>query len=225
MTSRPPRQPQKSTSFIVQLLTEVSVGKLLLLLIPTLMFGGCCFTISVGLVASLLVDDETPKAPPILNDTEKHDEVPEAKVLPVAGAKAIPVTDNDEKPLATAMVRVVVFDDTEQHPMDPKAEIWFRGAGSWWLSQDTGPRTLGPRDIGQLLEGDDALVFFPDGRGDGEERQRIVIPMKLTPELNPEGSVRDSVTIEVSDESVEVYGIPIKSAVGTLEVKVPRERY
>ena len=100
---------------------------------------------------------------------------------------------------ATAKVRVIVFDDTVKKPIPRRAEIWFRGLGSWWLSRDTGPKTLGPREIGQLLEGDDTLVIYPNGRGSNDEGRRIDVPIKLTTEMNPEGSPRDAVTIEISD--------------------------
>ena len=34
------------------------------------------------------------------------------------------------------MVRVAVWDDTDKKPVDEKAEIWFRGYGSWWLKPE-----------------------------------------------------------------------------------------
>lgn len=34
------------------------------------------------------------------------------------------------------MVRVAVSDYTENNPVDDRAELWFRGHGSWWLKDE-----------------------------------------------------------------------------------------
>ena len=48
---KPPPLPKPASSFIKEL-GELPIKTLLALLIPTLMFGGCCFTLAVGMVAS-----------------------------------------------------------------------------------------------------------------------------------------------------------------------------
>jgi len=194
----------------MQVLADMPTGKLLLLLIPILMFGGCCFTLAVGMVASQFDNGPTKK-----KITVENTEI----ATPAEKKLAIEV----EAAPATAKVRVIVFDDTVKKPIPRRAEIWFRGLGSWWLSRDTGPKTLGPREIGQLLEGDDTLVIYPNGRGSNDEGRRIDVPIKLTTEMNPEGSPRDAVTIEISDTVFTIGGLPVKAANQSKEIVIPRK--
>jgi len=203
----------------IQALADMPVSKILALVIPILLFGGCCFTLMVGIVASqydeVATKDETVTA---------KEETSSDPVLVEQQKEASPVVHKEpvESSQVTKM-RVIVFDDTEQRPIPKKAEIWFRGTGSWWLARDTGPKTLGPRPVDQLLEGDGTLVVYPSGRGLNDEGQRIDVPLKLTPEMNPEGSSRDADTIEVSDSSIKVWGLPVKAALGTTEIVFPRK--
>lgn len=107
-------------------------------------------------------------------------------------------------------LRVMVFNDTEKNPIPPKSEIWFRGHGSWWLHKEVASgaaaKDLGKRRVGEL----DHLFLYPDGR----DSKEIKIPVIMTKDMNPEGSVRDSLTIAISDDSIEIGGFPLKAATG-----------
>ena len=50
------------------------------------------------------------------------------------------------------IVRVRVWDKTQNNPLHDKAEIWFRGNGSWWLKEETkfgsATKNLGRRKVG-----------------------------------------------------------------------------
>lgn len=207
----PPRRqsptppPSKPAPTAMQVIAEMPIGKLLVLLIPLLMFGGCCFTLMVGIVASQF--DEGATTP--------------QEAVGVVQEKAVAEEEAEELP-SEAKVQVIVFNDTEKRPLDPKAEIWFRGLGSWWLANDTGPKTVGPRPIDELLKGDKTLVIYPSGRGLNDEGQRIDVPIKLSTAMNPEGSPRDAVTIEISDTEIKAWGLPVKAAIGKSEVVFPR---
>ena len=117
-----------------------------------------------------------------------------------------------------AMVRVQVYDDTERKPLADKAEIWFRGHGSWWLKPDmrngAATKNLGRRELGNK----DTISLYPDGR----DAQEIIIPFKMTGEMNPNGSARDSIIITISDNEVKVVGLPVKAAIDDAEIKVKR---
>ena len=104
------------------------------------------------------------------------------------------------------MVRVIVHDDTRDNKLHPKSEVWLRGYGSWHLqpeiSSGSAARNLAPREAGKA----DKLSIYPDGR-DGKE---ITVPFTMTTEMCPDGCARDSIIIEISDKSIEVFGNPVK---------------
>lgn len=206
-------EPQKSTAVsVVEAVGELPIKTLLALLIPILLFGGCCFTLMVGMVASEFGEPIPREGAAVETDPQEPPSVAEP-ILPQQG----------EEPAELAKMKVIVFDDTVNRPIPAKAEIWFRGLGSWWLANDTGPKTVGPRPLGELLSGDETLVLYPVGRGKNEQNQRINVPIKLTREMHPQGSDRDALTIEVSDSSISIWGLPVKAATGTSEVVFPRK--
>jgi hypothetical protein len=108
------------------------------------------------------------------------------------------------------MVRVAIFDDTQKKPVPAKAEIWFRGHGSWWLKQEMQYRVaikkLGKRPSGSRQ----LLILYPEGR----KGKELEIPYMMTDEMNDEGSARDTIFIEISDTEVKIYGLPIEVATG-----------
>lgn len=116
--------------------------------------------------------------------------------------------------LATSyMVKVIVHDDTKNRSLDPNAEVWFRGFGSWFLKDATrfgsATENLAIRTLGEK----DTLHIYPDGR----EGKEIVAPLMMTQAMNPRGSVRDAVQVSIDDNSITVFGLPIKAATGELE--------
>ncbi|MFW6026817.1 MAG: hypothetical protein ACOCRX_10795 [Candidatus Woesearchaeota archaeon] len=116
------------------------------------------------------------------------------------------------------MVRVAVYDDTKNNSVNDKAEIWFKGYGSWWLKPElefgATVEKLGKKPSGIKQ----TLYFYPESR-DGKE---IKIPYKMTNEMNPDGSVRDTINISIKDKEIVVDGLPIKEATGDYEVKYKR---
>ena len=110
-------------------------------------------------------------------------------------------------------VRVVVYDDTESQPLHPRAEIWARGLGSWWLARDT-MQDIGGRTAGSV----DQLVIYPDGR-DGKE---ITVQFQLTPDMCRQGCPRDMITVAIDDNDVTVGGFPLEGPYGKTEVDIPR---
>lgn len=117
------------------------------------------------------------------------------------------------------MVRVSVWDDTENSSIHRRAEIWFRGHGSWWIGDPLiryGGTTeeLGRRPSGVKHE----LIFYPDGR-DGKE---IKIPYMLTEDMNPDGSHRDTITISIQDTKIVAEGLPIRAANGEYSIEFIR---
>lgn len=123
---------------------------------------------------------------------------------------------------ADAMVRVRVWDDTDKIPIHDKAEVWFRGHGSWWLKAETRfgatAKNLGRRTIGVVFTGDDSIQLYPAGR----DAHEVNIPIMMTAEMNPEGSDRDAVDIIFSDGQIEVVGLPVEAAGNT---KITAQRH
>ena len=107
---------------------------------------------------------------------------------------------------------------SKKNPVHSKAEIWFRGYGSWWLKRDLkyggSFKNLGtrPSEVKQML------TIYPESR-DGKE---LKVPYLMTDKMNPKGSPRDMISVDISDTEVIVYGLPIKAATGKFEVKYKR---
>lgn len=124
------------------------------------------------------------------------------------------------------MVRATFWDDTEARPINDKAEIWFRGYGSWWLKPSTkfggDVKELGKRKIGEKLTGDDTIVIYPDGRQTDEmgkeQGQRIDIPIKMF----RSGEAYTTIEIGIGDKEIEISGFPVKEAIGKATYKVKR---
>lgn len=116
------------------------------------------------------------------------------------------------------MVRVSVFDDTQSKPVHPRAEIWFPGHGSWWLKPEleygSAFKDLGTRPSGTPQ----TLIIYPESR-DGRE---LEVPYMMTDEMNPEGSPRDMISVDISDTEIIIHGLPIKAALGKFELKYKR---
>lgn len=134
--------------------------------------------------------------------------------LPATPAAA-PQPKGSGKPF---MVRVAVNDDTEKNPVHPKAEIWFRGHGSWWLKRELKyggtVKNLGTRPSGSKQ----TLVIYPESR----EGRELKVPYMMTDEMNPKGSPRDMISVDISDTEITVHGLPIKAASGKFEMKYKR---
>lgn len=119
---------------------------------------------------------------------------------------------------ATAIVRVQVWDDTEQNPMPRQAAFGLQGQLSWQFNHDQNGGPFG-RDFGPQLVGERGLaLLYPDGTGG----QVVRIPYMMTAAMNPQGSARDSIIINIGDTEIEVVGLPIKAATGKASFTVPR---
>jgi len=120
------------------------------------------------------------------------------------------------------IVRVQVWDDTDRKPIHEKAEIWFRGHGSWWLKpaskSGAAAMNLGRREMDVKFTEDDAVQFYPEGR----TGPKISIPLMMTAAMNPEGSQRDTIIINIDDAEIEVIGLPIEAAIGKTTLKFDR---
>ncbi|MFA7123371.1 MAG: hypothetical protein WC212_04980 [Candidatus Delongbacteria bacterium] len=116
------------------------------------------------------------------------------------------------------MVRVSINDDTKMKPIHDKAEIWFKGLGSWFFKSEL--KSGGTvKDLGKCSSDKTVnLMIYPNSR-EGEE---ISIPIKMNSEMNPNGSPRDMITIDFSDEYFTVFGLPVKEANGKFELKYNR---
>lgn len=106
-------------------------------------------------------------------------------------------------------------DNTETNKLHSRAEVWFKGGGSWFMT-NSGDTKLMPLPVG----GRGDLHIYPDGR-DGAE---IRVPLMLTSEMNARGSERDLVMISISDSTVTVSGSAVQagSQEASLEVAHPR---
>ncbi len=82
------------------------------------------------------------------------------------------------------------------------AEIWLQGHGSLWISRDP-VKILGKRPLGQT----ENLHIYPDGRNG----KQIVVPIKMTADMCPQGCDQDTILITITDDSVAVVGNAVKN--------------
>ena len=141
------------------------------------------------------------------NSSTVKTESPESQIREVPQGSGQPI-----------MVRVAVWDDTKRKPVHPRAEIWFRGHGSWWLKrelQDGGTiKNLGTRPSGQLQN----LIIYPESRNGRE----LKVPYVMTDQMNSKGSPRDMISVNISDTEITVHGLPTEAATGKSELKYKR---
>jgi hypothetical protein len=112
-------------------------------------------------------------------------------------------TDKPDAMPRPMFLRVAIFDDTASGA-PAELEVWIRGTGSWYPDLRFGGDVLekaGPF-AGGRTEAD--LVIYPTGRSGTE----ISVPIEITSELI-ETSVRDMVTISISDGQVTATGTPV----------------
>lgn len=110
-------------------------------------------------------------------------------------------------------LRIGIWDFTENNPIHARAEIWIRGIGSKYLKK--APFVVGKFPIGVKQE----FFFYPESR-DGKE---LIISFMMTKDMNPNGSVRDTLWISFYDEEVEVSGQPIIAITEKSELKFKRK--
>ena len=120
-----------------------------------------------------------------------------------------------EKPtlLTSIALRIGIWDLTEDNPIHTRAEIWIRDIGSKYLKR--APFLVGKYPVGVKQE----FFFYPESR----EGKELIISFMMTEDMNPNGSVRDTLWVSFYDEEVEVSGRPIMAATGKSELKFKRK--
>jgi cold shock CspA family protein len=117
-----------------------------------------------------------------------------------AGGAGIKETKTSEVSL-----RVAVYNDTEINK--PDLEIWIKGTGSWYPDEEGfgfGGDVFIPTEPFSTEEVNE-IYIYPDGR----EGNEIVVEIIATNEMIAE-SVRDTIHVEIHDETVKVWGAPIE---------------
>jgi len=110
-------------------------------------------------------------------------------------------------------LRIGIWDFTEDNPIHTRAEIWIRGVGSKYLKR--APFLVGKYPVGVKQE----FFFYPESR----EGKELIISFMMTEDMNPNGSVRDTLWVSFYDEEIEVSGRPIIAAMGKSELKFKRK--
>ena len=120
----------------------------------------------------------------------------------------------------SVVLRIGIWDLTENNPIHTRAEIWIRGFGSWYLkralSEGRSARKFGEYPVGVKQQ----FFFYPESR----KGKELIISFMMTKDMNPNGSVRDTLWVSFYDEEVEVSGLPITAATGKSELKFKRKK-
>ncbi len=103
------------------------------------------------------------------------------------------------------VLRVSVFNESAS-PVSGRPEVWLRGAGSWYPNLEYGGdvENFPGREEGTT----DTLYFYPEGR----ETPEIQVPARITPDMCPDGCVRDMVHLEIWDDRYEAWGATVVDA-------------
>jgi len=119
----------------------------------------------------------------------------------------------------SVILRIGIWDLTEDNPIHTRAEIWIRGFGSWYLkralSEGESAKKFGKYPVGVKQK----FFFYPESR----KGKELIISFMMTEDMNPNGSVRDTLWVSFYDEEVEVSGRPITAATGKSELKFKRK--
>lgn len=126
-----------------------------------------------------------------------------------------PVTKKEQLP-KNFYVRIAYFNDTKEKPISNNCRMWIRGFGDFYPSRQKQWKfggalieKAGPFDT----KDEHVIYFYPDY---SDESREIKIPIKYSSGMNPNGSVRDMITIEIKPETIVFFGIPVKNANGQL---------
>lgn len=98
-----------------------------------------------------------------------------------------------------AVLRMAIWDETSSG-LHPRFEVWIRGTGSWFASQDLLLEEAGPFPTGEPA----SFFIYPEGRDTPEIEVQLVVPATVIP-----GSVRDLIEIEVYDDEIIVFGTSV----------------
>jgi len=102
-------------------------------------------------------------------------------------------------------LKIIVWNDTEKN--EPNLEVWIKGTGSWYPDKESmefgGDYFIPVEPFSN--NGINEIYIYPDGR-DGNE---IMVEVFVTDEMISE-SDRDTIHIEIYDETVKVWGTSIE---------------
>ena len=142
-------------------------------------------------------------------------------------------------------VRIAFFNDTEEkpitreritrrprrarpsiiNPLSKNCRMWIRGFGDFYPTRDRmwefGGALIekaGPFDVNSTH----MIYFYPDY---SNERRVFKVPFKYLAGMNPEGSVRDMLTITVNDRTIVFWGTPITNVKGEREYTFSRKTF
>jgi hypothetical protein len=119
----------------------------------------------------------------------------------------------------SAVLRIGIWDWTEDNPIHARAEIWVRGVGSWFvkraLSEGESAKKFGKYPVGVKQK----FFLYPESR----EGKELIISFMMTEDMSPNGSARDTLWVSFYDEEVEVSGRPVTAVTGKSELKFKRK--
>ncbi|MBC8388965.1 MAG: hypothetical protein ISS14_04840 [Actinobacteria bacterium] len=116
----------------------------------------------------------------------------------------VKVEEPKSEEITEVSLKIIVWNDTVEN--EPNLEIWIKGTGSWYPDKESmgfgGDFFIPVEPFSN--EGINEIYIYPDGRTGNEIIVEIIINDEMTPE-----SDRDTIHIEISDETVIVTGTSI----------------
>jgi len=116
----------------------------------------------------------------------------------------VKVEETKSEEIIEASLKIAIWNDTEKN--EPELEVWIKGTGSWYPDKESmefgGDFFIPVEPFSN--EGINEIYIYPDGRTGNE----IMVEIFVTDEMTPK-SDKDTINIEISDETVIVTGTSI----------------
>lgn len=171
--------------------------------------GLLIFIIIVSSVTSALTPNSEESNPPVAQEQSATE----------------PVKPESEQELSEATLRMTVTDNTSDG-ISEDFEVWIKGTGSWFYSQNYLIEESGPFPVGQPS----SFFIYPDGRdatvgADAQGRIQVLeirVPVEVSSDVIP-SSPKDMIRIDVYDSEIIVSGTSIADSEIVLDRPQPDE--
>lgn len=172
---------------------------------------GCGFVILI-LIMIPVIEQDCNRSSLEVDRTETTDATRESIHMQVLQNAAKPQSQPDN-----FYMRIAIYNDAQSKDFG-RCRIWIEGYGDFWPARDSGwefggaiIEKAGPFDTSEVQ----TLYFYADYR---YEDYVIKVPFKFSNEMNPNGSDRDTLLINVGDTAISFLGTAVKNATGKSEI-------
>ncbi len=173
------------------------------LLILPIIITFCSFSCSIPGPGDQTIEETAQETTEEITVEEPEEEPVEEVAAGESGVEE--VTDEPEEKIIEVSLKIIIWNETEEN--EPNLEVWIKGTGSWYPDKESmgfGGDFFIPVEPFSS-EKVNEIYIYPDGRTGNE----IMVEIIVTDEMISE-SDRDTIHIEIYDETVKVWGTSIE---------------